>query len=53
MERLMSDPQERKRLATYALEVTERFSLEKVMAEWQLLISEVIKEYSVSRSSEV
>ena len=44
MERLMSDPQERKRLATYAPEVTERFSLEKVMAEWQLLMNEVIKE---------
>jgi len=44
MERLMSDPQERQRLATYAPEVTERFSLEKVMAEWQLLMSEVIKE---------
>ena len=44
MERLMSDEKERQRLADRAKEVTESFSLEKVMSIWESLINEVIKE---------
>jgi glycosyltransferase involved in cell wall biosynthesis len=44
MERLMSDEQDRKRLAARASEITERFSIEKVMKMWESLIEEVIKE---------
>ncbi len=44
MERLMSDEQERKRLAVNAPCVTQRFSLENVMGMWSGLIEEVINE---------
>jgi GalNAc-alpha-(1->4)-GalNAc-alpha-(1->3)-diNAcBac-PP-undecaprenol alpha-1,4-N-acetyl-D-galactosaminyltransferase len=44
MERLMCEEKERKRLADRAREVTESFSLEKVMSIWESLINEVIKE---------
>jgi glycosyltransferase involved in cell wall biosynthesis len=47
MERLMSNEGERKRLADRAPEVTERFSIEKVMEMWEALLEEVIKERAI------
>jgi GalNAc-alpha-(1->4)-GalNAc-alpha-(1->3)-diNAcBac-PP-undecaprenol alpha-1,4-N-acetyl-D-galactosaminyltransferase len=44
MESLMSNEQERQRLGTNASEITQRFSLEKVMGMWEDLIEKVIKE---------
>jgi glycosyltransferase involved in cell wall biosynthesis len=44
MNRLMSDEKERQRLGKAALEVTERFSIEKVMVMWEDLLDTVIKE---------
>jgi len=40
---LMSNEGERKRLATHAPEVTERFGLEKIMQMWEVVIEEVIR----------
>ncbi len=44
MERLMSDPETRKSLATAAPEIADRFSLEKVMLMWESLVKAVIEE---------
>lgn len=44
MDRLMSNEEERKRLAARAPEVSERFSLEKIVGMWENLMVEVIKE---------
>lgn len=43
MDRLMSDEQERQRLANQALEVTERFSLNKIMNLWENLLNPVVE----------
>jgi GalNAc-alpha-(1->4)-GalNAc-alpha-(1->3)-diNAcBac-PP-undecaprenol alpha-1,4-N-acetyl-D-galactosaminyltransferase len=48
MERLMSDELERNRLATLTVEVLERFSLDKVLDEWETLIDEILKERHLS-----
>jgi GalNAc-alpha-(1->4)-GalNAc-alpha-(1->3)-diNAcBac-PP-undecaprenol alpha-1,4-N-acetyl-D-galactosaminyltransferase len=42
MERLMSDESERCRLAVHTPEVLERFSLDKVMDQWEKLIDKVV-----------
>jgi glycosyltransferase involved in cell wall biosynthesis len=41
MDRLMADPAERRRLATRALEVRERFGAAKIMAMWDHLLDAV------------
>jgi GalNAc-alpha-(1->4)-GalNAc-alpha-(1->3)-diNAcBac-PP-undecaprenol alpha-1,4-N-acetyl-D-galactosaminyltransferase len=38
MSRLMRDPEQRRRLATEAVAVRDRFSLERAVAEWEALI---------------
>jgi len=42
MDRLMSDQEERQRLASRAPEIAERFQLEKVIGTWEALIEEVL-----------
>ena len=42
MDRLMSDPVERDRLATNGIQVTERFRKDKVMAMWDRLIASCV-----------
>ncbi|MBV6623981.1 MAG: glycosyltransferase family 4 protein [Rivularia sp. (in: Bacteria)] len=42
MDNLMSNKQERMRLASRATEVTDRFSLDKVMDSWDKLFTEVV-----------
>ena len=42
MEKLISDEKERKRLATNAPEVTQRFSLEKIVEKWEELFSQIV-----------
>jgi GalNAc-alpha-(1->4)-GalNAc-alpha-(1->3)-diNAcBac-PP-undecaprenol alpha-1,4-N-acetyl-D-galactosaminyltransferase len=39
MDRLMGDCLERKRLASHAGEITERFSLEQVMSKWEAVVN--------------
>jgi glycosyltransferase involved in cell wall biosynthesis len=39
MDRLMSNPLERQRLGTSAMEVAERFSIEKIMSMWDELVA--------------
>ena len=42
MDRLMSDASERRRLATRAVEVAERFGVERIMSMWEDVIGEVL-----------
>ncbi len=44
MASLMSDEPKRQRLAAKAPEVTERFGLEAIVAEWETLIDKLVKE---------
>ena len=44
MGRLMSDEEERRRLGLRAREVTERFGLKKVMAMWEELLGQLVRE---------
>ena len=46
MDRLMSDPQERMRLASRAPEVAERFGLNRVLVLWKELFEEVLSRRS-------
>jgi len=39
MDRLMADPMERQRLGANAMEVVERFSVEKIMSKWDELVA--------------
>ncbi len=43
LDELMSDDSKRARLAKQALDVRERFSLEKIMAQWEALIEKHLK----------
>ncbi len=43
MDRLMADEGERRRLAAYAVEITERFGMEKVIAMWEEILSQVLR----------
>ncbi|MFN6468121.1 MAG: glycosyltransferase family 4 protein [Nostoc sp. SerVER01] len=52
IERLMSNEQERKSLATRAPEVTERFCVEKIMGMWEDVLAQVINnrtKFSIKR----
>lgn len=51
MHRLMSDSQQRAALAARALEVTERFSRERILSLWQGLFSELLSAQEASRSA--
>jgi glycosyltransferase involved in cell wall biosynthesis len=46
MRKLMSDPDERGRLAARALEVSERFSPDRIYGQWDQLIQDVLAEVS-------
>ena len=50
MHRLMSDGQRRAKLAARALEVTDRFSRQRILSLWQRLFSELLSTQGVSRS---
>ena len=53
MHRLMLDPLERERLASCAVDVREKFGLERVMTMWDLLIRQACSSHrSVKRQSE-
>jgi len=44
MDRLMSDPAERERLGRRAPEVLSRFSLERILAMWDAVFREVVRQ---------
>ena len=49
MEKLMKEHRHRDRLADRAVEVTERFSPERIFGEWKRLIRDVLQERGVNR----
>ena len=42
MDRLMSDPVLRQRLGKRAVEVVDRFSVEKIVGMWEILLDQVV-----------
>ncbi|BDA68175.1 glycosyl transferase, group 1 [Rivularia sp. IAM M-261] len=53
MDNLMSDEKIRQRLGAYAPEVTERFSIEKILSEWENLFKLVLREKYKSNFKEI
>lgn len=51
LDRLMGDSSERQRLAARALEVRERFSMEKALFQWQRLFNELLPNAHVQTQS--
>lgn len=44
MKLLMSDEEKRKRLAINALDITERFSIDKIMEMWEVIVIDIVKQ---------
>ncbi|NEO14782.1 MULTISPECIES: glycosyltransferase family 4 protein [unclassified Moorena] len=52
LERLISNEEERKRLASYAPKITEQFGLGTIIERWEILFSDVISQQSAVSSQQ-